>query len=209
VISRAISTITSEAKNHMCNDDSEWQPELRFRRLKKHMAFVPKGFIRYYVLRLLSEKPMSGSEIMQHVEEKSEGRWRPSPGSIYPLLAWLQEQKYIKEVPSEEPGIKRYTLTDEGQKFLEEHEKRRKKMEERFKIFGPGFFFEPPWLIMPEQIKVVIKADMKLHNALWRLRHTVAEEDAEEVASEVAEILKEATEKIEELIKKRDTTHKV
>jgi len=193
----------------MFNGAPEWQQKCRFKHLKGHIAFVPKGFIRYYVLRLLSEKPMSGSEIMQHVEEKSEGRWRPSPGSIYPLLAWLQEQKYIKEVPAEEPGIKRYTLTDEGKKFLEEHEKRRNKMEERFKIFGPGFFFEPPWLVMPEQVKAVIKADMKLHHVLWELRHATAEADAEEVASKVAAILKEATEKIEELIKKHDTTHKV
>jgi DNA-binding PadR family transcriptional regulator len=180
----------------------EENPEWRFRHLKRHMAFVPKGFIRYYILRLLNEKPMSGSEIIQHVEEKSQGRWRPSPGSVYPLLAWLQEQKYIKEVPTEEPGIKRYTLTDEGKKFLGEHEKRRNKMQEHFKSFGPGFYFEPPWLRMPEHIKTVINADLALHNTLWKLRHTTTEENAEETASKVTEILKEATEKIEKLIKK-------
>jgi DNA-binding PadR family transcriptional regulator len=186
------------------DDESEWRPGWRFKHLKRHMAFVPKGFIRYYVLRLLSEKPMSGSEIIQYVEEKSGGRWRPSPGSVYPLLAWLQENKYIKEVPAEEPGIKRYALTDEGKKFLEEHEKRRSKMEERFKSFGPGFFFEPPWLSAPEHIKAVVKADVELHNTLWKLRHTVAEKDAEETASKVVAILNEATKKIEELtIKKR------
>lgn len=183
----------------------EGGPGFRFNHLKRHMAFVPKGFIRYYVLRLLSEKPMSGSEIIQHVEEKSGGRWRPSPGSIYPLLAWLQEQRYIKEVSTEEPGIKRYMLTDEGKNFLKEHEKRRHKMEERFKAFGHGFFFEPPWLIMPEPVKAVVNADLELHHALWKLRHSAAEEDAEEIASKVSGILKEATEKIEELIKKRGT----
>lgn len=177
----------------------------RFKHLKKHMAFVPKGFIRYYALRLLSEKPMSGSEIMQHIEEKSGGRWKPSPGSIYPLLAWLQEQGYIKEVPTEEPGIKRYTLTAEGKIFLKEHEKRRNKMEERFKSFGHGFFFEPPWLIMPEHAKAVVNADLELHRALWKLRHRAPEEDAEEIGSKVTDILKEATEKIEELIKKHGT----
>jgi len=189
-------------------EESQWHPGWRFRHLKRHMAFVPKGFIRYYVLRLLNEKPMSGSEIIQHIEENSGGRWRPSPGSIYPLLAWLQEKKYIKEVPSEEAGIKRYTLTDEGKKFLEEHEKRRIEMGERFKAFGPGFFFEPPWHAMPERVKTVIKADFELHNALWRLRHTAAEKDAEEITSKVAEILKDSTAKIEELIKKYNTTHK-
>jgi len=187
------------------HDESPWHPGWRHHHPKHHMAFVPKGFIRYYVLRLLSEKPMSGSEIIQFVEEKSGGRWAPSPGSIYPLLAWLQENKYVKEVPAEEPGIKRYTLTDEGKKLLEEHEKRRSRMEERFKTFGPGSFFEPPWLNAPEHIKAVVKADMELHQTLWRLRQTVAKDDAEKTASKVTEILKEATRKIEELTAKKRT----
>lgn len=185
-------------------EESEWRPGWRFRHLKRHMAFVPKGFIRYHVLRLLNEKPMSGSEIIQHIEEKSGGRWRPSPGSIYPLLAWLQENKYIEEVSAQEPGLKRYALTDEGKKFLQEHEKRRSKMEEHFKSFGPGFF-EPPWLMMPEHIKPVVKADRELHMAMWKLRRTVASEDATETAEKVAEILNEATRKIEELTTKKRT----
>jgi len=181
------------------DDESEWHPGWRFKHMKRHMAFVPRGFVRYYVLRLLSEKPMSGSEIIQYVEDKSGGRWRPSPGSVYPLLAWLQENKYIKEVPAEEPGIKRYTLTSEGQEFLEEHEKRRSKMEERFKSFGSGSFFEPPWLNAPEHIKTVIKADVELHSTLWKLRRTVPEKEAEETAAKVTEILREAADKIKKL----------
>lgn len=187
------------------DDESEWHSRWRFKHINRHMGFVPRGFIRYYVLRMLSEKPMSGSEIIQHVEEKSGGRWRPSPGSVYPLLAWLQENKYIKEVPAEEPGIKRYALTDDGKKFLEEHEKRRSKMEERFKSFGPGSFFEPPWLNAPEHVKALVKADVELHNTLWKLRRTVAEEDGEKTASKVVEILKEATRKIEGLTPKERT----
>jgi DNA-binding PadR family transcriptional regulator len=203
MISLSILTTSLVIRNMFEDDESEWHPKWRFKHLKRHMAFVPRGFIRYYVLRLLNEKPMSGSEIIQYVEEKSGGRWRPSPGSVYPLLAWLQENKYVREVPAEEPGIKRYTLTDEGKKFLEEHEKRRAKMEERFKSFGPGSFFEPPWLNAPEGIRAVVKADIELHNTLWKLRHTVAKENIEETASKVVEILKEATQKIEELTEKR------
>jgi len=186
----------------MFEEDSEWHPGWRFKHLKRHMAFVPKGFIRYYVLRLLSEKPRSGSEIIQYVEDKTGGRWAPSPGSIYPLLAWLQENRYIEEAPAKEPGIKRYILTEEGKKFLREHEERRKKMEERFKSFGPGFFSEPPWLAMPEHVKAVMKADFELQNALWKLRRATAEKDMEGTASQAEEILKEAAAKIEKLIKK-------
>ncbi|MBS7627233.1 PadR family transcriptional regulator, partial [Candidatus Bathyarchaeota archaeon] len=52
----------------------------------RHTAMVPKGFLRYKVLKLLKEKPMAGSEIMGVIEEQTGGYWRPSPGSIYPLL---------------------------------------------------------------------------------------------------------------------------
>ncbi|MDH7594980.1 MAG: helix-turn-helix transcriptional regulator [Candidatus Bathyarchaeia archaeon] len=180
-------------------------PEWRFKHFMRHMAFVPKGFVRYYVLRLLSEKPMSGSEIIQHVEEKSEGRWRPSPGSVYPLLAWLQEEKYIKEVSAEEAGIKRYTLTNEGKKFLEAHENKRRRIEERFKCFGPPFhgFFEPPWLsAQPEHVKALIRVDFELQKVLWELKKTIPEKEAKENISKAIEILKEATSKIKELTKK-------
>ncbi|MEM1514737.1 MAG: PadR family transcriptional regulator [Candidatus Bathyarchaeia archaeon] len=73
----------------------------------KHIAAVPKGFLRYQVLELLSERALSGSEIMDEMERRTFGIWRPSPGSIYPLLAWLHDSGYICEVPSEEFGIKR------------------------------------------------------------------------------------------------------
>jgi DNA-binding PadR family transcriptional regulator len=205
LISLSISTTSLEIRNVFEDDDSEWHPRWRFKHLNRHMAFVPRGFIRYYVLRLLSEKAMSGSEIIQHIEEKSGGRWRPSPGSVYPLLAWLQENKYVKEIPAEEPGMKRYMLTGEGKKLLEEYEKRRSKMEERFESFGHASFFEPPWLNAPEGIKIGVKADIELHNALWKLRRIVAKEDIEDTASRVVEILKETTKKIEELTTEKRT----
>jgi len=90
-----------------------------FRHWLRHMAAVPKGYLRYQVLELLNEKPMSGSEIMNEIEKRTGGCWKPSPGSVYPLLAWLQDNGYVREVPVEESGVKRYTLTDNphGQKI--------------------------------------------------------------------------------------------
>lgn len=73
----------------------------------KHTAMVPKGFIRYQVLESLGENPMSGSEIIDEIESKTNGRWKPSPGSIYPLLAWLQDNGHVKELPVEQSGMKR------------------------------------------------------------------------------------------------------
>lgn len=91
-----------------------------FRRWMRHFAAVPKGYLKRYILTLLSEKPMSGAEIMEEIYNRSGGLWRPSPGSVYPLLAWLQDNGYIKEVQKILNGSKRYTLTDKGKQMLEE-----------------------------------------------------------------------------------------
>ena len=88
---------------------------------------VPKGFIRYRVLESLNEKPMSGSEIMTDIEGQTGGFWKPSPGSIYPLLSWLQDNGHVKELPMEN-GLKRYELTEKGKKLLFEQRKIRKHL---------------------------------------------------------------------------------
>jgi len=111
-----------------------------FRHWMRHTAMVPKGFLRFYVLKLLSEKPMSGSEVMQEIENMSRGNWKPSPGSIYRLMAWLQERGYVEETPTAEKGIKRYALTEHGKKFLEESAQGKEEIQRRFRFIGPPFF---------------------------------------------------------------------
>ena len=118
----------------------KFPPPPRFRHWIRHMAAVPKGFLRYQVLELLNEKPLSGSEIISEIEKRTNGLWKPSPGSVYPLLAWLQDNGYIKEVPAEESGIKRYTLTDKGKKLLEEQRKIREQYKDKAKFLAPPLF---------------------------------------------------------------------
>ena len=85
----------------------------------RHTASVPKGFLRYEVMRLLKENPMSGAELMVAIEKETDDRWKPSPGSMYPLLAWLVDNAYIEPLPRQENGQKRYRITANGEKFLD------------------------------------------------------------------------------------------
>jgi len=173
-----------------------------FRHWMRHMASVPKGFLRYYVLRLLNEKPMSGSEIMNEIEKRTDGRWKPSPGSIYPLIAWLQDKGYAKEVPEQEAGIKRYTLTDQGKAFLEEHVKRKEELRRRFGFLTPPFLGSP-WLnFYPEEMRELVGAGKKLVKASWNLLDSLREKYSEEVIAEAKEIIEQAAEKIDEIAKK-------
>ncbi len=70
---------------------------------------IPRGFSKYYILGLLKEQPMTGREIIDKAILQSEGRWKPSPGLVYPLLGRLLEEGLIKEI---ENG--RYTITKKG-----------------------------------------------------------------------------------------------
>ena len=89
-------------------------------RVNHTIAAVPKGFLRYYILKILDEGPKSGSEIVREIDIRTEGLWIPSPGSIYPLLSRLNTKSYIQEIEESEPGLKRYILTEKGKDILHE-----------------------------------------------------------------------------------------
>jgi DNA-binding PadR family transcriptional regulator len=64
------------------------------------------------VLALLAERPMHGYEMIQQLDERTGGIWRPSPGSIYPTLQLLEDEGLVTSATSE--GRKLFTLTDDG-----------------------------------------------------------------------------------------------
>ena len=76
-----------------------------------------RGDVRLALLRLLAEQPANGYQLMQTIEERSGGRWRPSPGSVYPTLAQLEDEGLIKSVEAE--GSRRFEITDAGREHLE------------------------------------------------------------------------------------------
>jgi DNA-binding PadR family transcriptional regulator len=67
---------------------------------------------------LLAEEPRNGYQLMQTIEERSDGRWRPSPGSVYPTLAQLEDEGLIRSI--ERDGSKLLELTDIGRERLNE-----------------------------------------------------------------------------------------
>jgi DNA-binding PadR family transcriptional regulator len=76
-----------------------------------------RGDVRAAVLALLAEKPMHGYQIIHEIEERSDGAWKPSPGSVYPTLQLLADEGLIGA--EESNGRKTYSLTDEGRRVAE------------------------------------------------------------------------------------------
>jgi DNA-binding PadR family transcriptional regulator len=86
-----------------------------------HPQAVPRGILRLYILSMLSKQVETGYSIMGTIEDKTEGAWRPGPGTVYPLLRSLVKEGLIEKAGSGETGaIVKYSVTKKGKQELEE-----------------------------------------------------------------------------------------
>ena len=76
-----------------------------------------RGDVRAALLTLLAEEPRNGYQLMQEIERRSDGVWRPSPGSVYPALQQLEDEGLVRSDEGE--GRKRFHLTDAGREAAE------------------------------------------------------------------------------------------
>jgi DNA-binding PadR family transcriptional regulator len=99
---------------------------------------LERGDLKFVILRLISDKPMHGYEVMQALEEESGGGYKPSPGSVYPTLQMLEDEGLLRS--KEEEGKKIYEITEEGTAYLEEHGDIVERIFDRVGAFANGFF---------------------------------------------------------------------
>jgi DNA-binding PadR family transcriptional regulator len=78
-----------------------------------------RGDVRAALLVLLAEEPRNGYGLMQEIEARSNGAWRPSPGSVYPALSQLEDEGLVRA--RHEGGRKLFDLTEEGRSHVSEH----------------------------------------------------------------------------------------
>jgi DNA-binding PadR family transcriptional regulator len=79
--------------------------------------FLEHGDLRFIVLALIAEQPRHGYELIKELEDRTGGAYRPSPGVIYPTLALLEDEGFIRPVTGE-AGRKLFEATDEGREAL-------------------------------------------------------------------------------------------
>jgi DNA-binding PadR family transcriptional regulator len=82
-------------------------------------ARAKRGDVRAAILSLLAEKPLNGYQIMQELEQRSRGTWRPSPGAVYPALQLLEDEGFVRVEST--TGGRVYSLTDAGRTHVKEH----------------------------------------------------------------------------------------
>lgn len=165
-------------------------------------AGVPRGLLKFYVLKALNQKPKSGSEILEEIQRETGGRWKPSPGSIYPLLAWLEDRGYARRLLKHKSGLKRYALTDHGREFLKKQAKFGENLRRKLEFLAPalvgGFQLESN----SEALREIRKPVWRFVTAFLNLRLHLTKDVPREVVEEITEILTLSTEKIEGLAEK-------
>lgn len=76
--------------------------------------------LRLVLLKLISEQPRHGYDLIREIEERSGGAYAPSPGVVYPTLTMLDDMELIAEHKAE-GAKKQFAITEAGTAHLAEH----------------------------------------------------------------------------------------
>ena len=169
--------------------------------IKDRTLGVPRGLLRFLVLKMLSEEPMSGTEIIEEIANQT-GSWKPSPGSIYPLLSWLHKKGFTEELPKDQLGFKRYYYTEEGKQFLKKQMETAKEFISKMEFLAPmlvgGFNLDENnrFSKTKQSAKKLVKSFILLRKNLDNL--------SEEDIKKLSKILEESSNKIEEIIQTKN-----
>ena len=172
-------------------------------RWTKRAGSVPRGLLRFLVLNMLSKKPMSGVEIVEVIEKETGGKWIPSSGSVYPLLASLQDKGFTRETPSEEAGIKRYSLTNKGKTLFEKQITLGHKMLNKLEFLVPLLIGR--FQLDPNDEELLEKTKEPAHRVVKTLFDIRAERNyrmTEEDAKKIERILNKCADDLEDLMQK-------
>jgi len=169
-----------------------WVGGARWGRRGRGGRMFEQGDLKLVILQLLEDKPRHGYEIIKELEERSGGRYAPSPGTVYPTLTMLEEMGYASGAA--EPGGKKvYTITDEGRKYLAENRTTVDDVFERLSELGASIF--------GDAVRPAHEAMAALGRAYWHatMRHPASEE----TVARAVEILKQAASELEALVPKK------
>lgn len=105
----------------MSEDSRHDRPSLPGEKPLALLKGAPTGLLPHYIMKSISLSPRCGHEILQEIEGKTEGAWRPGVGAVYPTLKRLVADGYIKA--EETTGARRaYGITPKGLAELRNHE---------------------------------------------------------------------------------------
>ncbi|MBW1802296.1 MAG: helix-turn-helix transcriptional regulator [Deltaproteobacteria bacterium] len=164
---------------------SPWFSELMGRRGNR----LERGETRYLILDTLAEKGRHGYDIMQSIQEKTGGLYRPSPGTVYPTLQMLEDLKFISS--RVEGNRKIYELTATGREELGEQSP---LLEDIYEDLGQDQFLEKNEFFEETHDQI-----MKMFKLISRSFHRGRLDSVR--TSKIKEIIQEAVRRVDEILK--------
>jgi DNA-binding PadR family transcriptional regulator len=157
-------------------------------RTRRARRMFESGELRLVLLKLISEQPRHGYDLIRAIEELTGGRYAPSPGIVYPTLTMLEEMGLVEEAAGE-GARKPYQITDAGRAHLEENAEEAEELLRRLKALSPAY--------SPEGTSPIWRA---MRNLGMAIRHRVQHgEITEDTKFELAALIDELAQKIERL----------
>lgn len=169
-------------------DPEFWAGSGRQRWRGQRRQWFDSGDMKYVILKMLRERPMHGYEVMKALEEETSGCYKPSPGTVYPTLQWLDDEGLVSSADAD--GKKVYAITDKGRAFLEENKSTVDDIFDRLGDTINRFVGEP----MPEVHRAVGRVVGMAYRIAWR------HDKDEALRKRVAEILERAGKELETLV---------
>jgi len=142
-------------------------------RLFRHGRRVRRGNVRAAILLLLAEEARNGYQLMQELEARSGGAWRPSPGSVYPALQLLADEGLVRSEARDGGNV--YELTDAGRSYVEEH---------RARLGTP---WEQASEGVPDDVRELMRIAMQVGIATRQVAHAGSDEQRRQAAELLAE----------------------
>ena len=109
------------------------------------MQEIRRGHLKFYILRLLIEQRRTGYGLMKAIKTET-GFWKPSAGSLYPLLSTMREAGLICEV-EEQNGTSRWEVTSEGRDTYAQAEETKRELLDNMRrslvVFAKVFDAQP------------------------------------------------------------------
>jgi DNA-binding PadR family transcriptional regulator len=119
--------------------------------------FFDHGDLRLVVLKLISDQPSHGYELIKAIETAGGGAYAPSPGVIYPTLTLLEELGYVTAVRAD-GGKTLYTITQDGQAFLDSNSQPVAGLFDRMaRVAARSAAFSPQILRARENLKTALR----------------------------------------------------
>jgi DNA-binding PadR family transcriptional regulator len=81
---------------------------------------VRRGDVRVAILAVLADGPLNGYQVIQEISDRTEGAWRPSPGSVYPTISQLEDEGLLEG--DDERGRRTLRLSEGGREYLADHQ---------------------------------------------------------------------------------------